>query len=350
VLAADLQLPESRYATWREWSSFYETLLARVRTLPGVDAAAIASGDPFDGGWGARFAIEGRPPFPKGQEPEPAVRVVTTGYLAATGVPLVRGRDVEPRDRLGAPGVVLINEAMAARHFPGEDPIGHRILRQWWDKEIPTAWEIVGVVGDVRTGALEGSPDPAIYYPAGQLAFSAMTLVVRTSRDPLSLTREVRAAVRGLDPEMPVSRVRSMEQVLTESLGARRFNAVVLGLFAGLSLLLAAVGIYGVLAYAVAQRGHEIAVRLALGAARGDVASLVTRQAAVVAGAGLLAGLAGALALSQALRGMLFEVRPLDPATLAAVVALVGLTTAAAGVGPLYRALTVDPAAALKSE
>ena len=350
VLAADVQLPEARYPTWRGWSSFYDTLLGRVRALPGVEAAAVASGDPFDGGWGARFAIEGRPPFPKGQEPEPAVRVITPGYLAATGVRLVRGRDVEPRDRQGAPGVVLINEAMAARHFPGEDPIGHRILREWWDKEMPTAWEIVGVVGDVRTGALEGPPDPAIYYPAGQVAFSAMTLVVRTSRDPASLAPEVRAAVRGLDPEMPVSRVRSMPQVLAESLGARRFNAVVLGLFAGLSLLLATVGIYGVLAYAVAQRGHEIAVRLALGAARSDVASLVTRQAAVVAGAGLLAGLAGAMALSQALSGMLFEVRPLDPATLASVVAIVGITTAAAGLGPLYRALSVDPAAALRSE
>jgi putative ABC transport system permease protein len=350
VLAAEVQLPEARYATWREQSGFYETLLARVRALPGVEAAAVASGDPFDGGFGARFGIEGRPPFPKGKEPEPAVRVITPGYLSATGVRLRRGRDLAATDRAGAPGVVLINDAMAARFFPGEDPLGHRVLRRWWAPEMPQAWEIVGVVADVKTESLEGPPDAAIYYPAGQITFAGMTLIARTGRDPLSLTRELREAVRGLDPELPLSRVRSMDQVLTASLGARRFNALVLGLFAGLALLLAAIGIYGVLAYAVAQRGHEIAVRLALGAARGDVVSLVTRQAALLAGVGLAAGMAGALALSHVLRGMLFEVRPLDPLTLAAVVAAVGVTTAVASLAPLRRALTVDPAAALRGE
>jgi putative ABC transport system permease protein len=350
VLAADVQLPEARYPTWSEWSRFYEGLATRVRALPGVEAAAVASGDPFDGGFGARFGIEGRPPFPKGQEPEPAMRVVTPGYLEASGVRLLRGRDLDARDRVGAPGAVLINESMAARHFPGEDPIGHRLLRKWWAPEMPEQWEIVGVVSDVRTESLEGPPDPAIYHPAGQIAFQGMTLVVRTSRDPLSLAGEVRRAVRAMDPELPVSRVRTMDEVLARSLGSRRFNVVVLVLFAALALLLAAIGIYGVLAYTVSERAHEIAVRVALGASRGHVVSLVSRQAAAVAGAGLAAGLLGALALSHTLRSLLFEVRPLDGPTLAAVVAVVAGTTAAAALAPLVRALGTDPAAALKGE
>jgi putative ABC transport system permease protein len=350
VLTAQLQLPESRYPTWRDQARFFETLADRVRAMPGVESAAVASGDPFDGGFGARFGIEGRPPFPPGKEPEPAVRVITPGYLATAGVRLVRGRDLAATDRLGQPGVVLINEALAARYFPGEDPIGRRLLRRWFAPEMPQSWEIVGVVGDVRTVSLENAAEEAIYYPAAQVAFSGMTVLARTSRDPLSLATDIRGAVRALDPQLPVGRVQTMEQVLAESLGARHFYATVLGLFAGLALLLAALGIYGVLAYDVAQRGREIAVRVALGARRADVVSLVTRHAAAVACAGLVAGLGGSILASRVMRGLLFEVGALDPTTLAAVVAAVGLSSALASAVPLTRALAVDPAAALRGE
>ena len=350
VLTAELQLPESRYPTWLDQARFFETLAERVRALPGVESAAVASGDPFDGGFGARFAIEGRPPFPQGKEPEPTVRVVTPGYLATAGVRLVRGRDLLATDRVGQPGVVLVNEAMAARYFPGEDPIGRHLLRRWWAPEMPESWEIVGVVGDVRTVSLENAPDEAIYYPAAQVAFPGMTVLARTSRDPLSLAAEIRGAVRALDPQLPLGRVRTMEQVLAESLGARHFYATVLGLFAGLALLLAGLGIYGVLAYDVAHRGREIAVRVALGARRVDVVTLVTRHAAAVACAGLAAGLAGSILVSRVMRGLLFEVGALDPATLAAVVGAVGLSSVLASAIPLIRALAVDPAAALRGE
>jgi len=350
VLTAEVQLPESRYKTWSEWSRFYASLAERVQALPGVDAVAVASGDPFDPGFGARFGIEGRTPFPRGQEPEPAVRVVTPGYLATTGLRLVSGRDLSPSDRAGAPGVVLVNEAFAARYFPGESPLGRYLSRTWWAPEMPQRWEIVGVVSDVRTGTLDTPPEDAIYYPAGQVSFAGMTLLVRTARDPMAMAGEVQKAIRGLDPEVPLGKVLPIDRVLAESLGSRRFQAVVLGLFAGLALLLAAIGIYGVLAYAVAQRGREIAVRLALGAARGDVIRLVAREGGGVVASGLAAGLVGGLLLTRLLRGMLFEVQPLDPPTLVTVVAAVAVAAALAGFAPLRRALAVEPAAALRAE
>jgi putative ABC transport system permease protein len=350
VVAAEVALPESRYGTWRDWERTYAAILEKVGALPGVESAALASGHPFDGGFGARFAIEGRPPFEKGREPEPAMRLVSPGYLRAAGVRLVRGRDLTPADRVGAPGVVLVNEALARKFFPGEDPIGRRLLRQWWSDDMPPAWEIVGLVADVKTASLEGEPDDAIYFPAAQVSFSAMTLVARTPRPADSLAAEIRGAVHAVDPLLAVSRIRALDDIVAESMGSRRFNAALLGVFAALALLLAAIGLYGVLSYSVAQRGHEIAVRRALGAGPRDVVALVSRQAAMVAVQGLVMGVAGAVALAHTLRAMLFAVHPLDPVTLGAAVAAIALVTAIACLGPLSRALDVDPAAALRGE
>jgi putative ABC transport system permease protein len=350
VVAAEINLPESRYKTWRDSARAFEAISDRVRALPGVEAVSVASGDPFDGGWGGRFAIEGRPPFEKGNEPEPTFRIISPGYLQTTGVPLKRGRDLGASDRLGAPGAVLVNEAFVRKFFPGEDPLGRRVVRKWWSEDMPEAWEIVGIVGDVKTASLENVADDAIYFPSAQITFTGMTLVLRTSRDAASLAPEIRGAVRGVDQDLAVSRVRQLEDIVSESVGSRRFNATLLALFAGMALLLAAIGLYGVLSYAVAQRGHEIAVRRALGATARDVVTLVSRQAGTVAALGLALGVAGALALAFTLRAMLFEVSPLDPLTLAVVVAAVALATAVASLGPLGRALSVDPAHALRGE
>lgn len=376
LLAAEVQLPEARYRTWRDWAGFGEQVRARLQQVPGVQAAAVASGQPFDEGWGARFEIEGRPPFPHGQEPEPAVRLVSPGYLKATGIRLLRGRDLDDRDSLLAcaaerapvtpparpaagappppepcgPGTVLVNEAMARRFFPGEDPVGRVLVREWWAPEMPRRYTIVGVVADVRTGALEGEPQEAIYYASTQVAFAGLTLLVRSSREASALAVDVRAAVAALDPELPLFRVRTIEQVLAESLGTRRFHTTVLGLFATLALVLAAVGLYGVLAYSVLQRRKEIAVRVALGALRRDVAALVAGQALRVAGGGLVLGIAGALALSRLARALLYGVRPADAPTLAGVVLALAATAALAAWAPLRRALAVDPARALRGE
>ena len=350
VVAAELQLSESRYPTWRDWERTFSAIRDKVAVLPGVEAVAVASGDPFDGGFGARFNIEGRPPFEKGREPEPAMRLVSPGYLDAAGIRLLRGRDFTVADRVGAPGVALVNEAMARKFFAGEDPVGRRILRRWWSDDMPQEWEIVGIVSDVKTATLEGESDDAIYFPSAQISFSAMTLVMRTPRDAGALAAEIRGAVRAVDPLLAVSRVRALEDIVAQSMGSRRFNATLIGAFAGVALLLAAIGVYGVLSYSVAQRGHELAVRRALGAGAGDVMALVARQAAGVAGQGLALGLAGALALAHVLRSLLFAVHPLDPVTLATVVAVVVAATAAASLGPVSRALAVDPARALRGD
>ena len=349
ALSVEVSLPEARYRTWRDWERAFGAIRDGIAALPGVEAVAVASGDPFDGGFGARFNIEGRPPFEKGKEPEPAMRLVSPGYLRAAGVRLLRGRDLADTDRVGAPGAVLINEALARKYFPGEDPLGRRLLRQWWSEDMPATWEIVGVVADVKTASLEGEPDDAIYFPAAQISFSDMTLVVRTPRG-VRMAPEITAAVRAVDPQLAVSRVRALEDVVAESMGSRRFNAALLGIFSGLALLLATIGLYGVLAYSVAQRGREIAVRRVLGASRGHVVGLVSRQAASMAALGLGIGVAAALAMAQGLRAMLFAVDPVDPLTLGAVVAAVALAAAAASLAPLARALAVDPAHALRGD
>jgi putative ABC transport system permease protein len=350
TVAAEVYLPESRYPTWRDWERTFAAIRERVAALPGVESAAVSNVDPFAGGFGARFEIEGRPPFEKGRQPEPAMRIVSPDYVRTTGVRLVRGRDLTPADKVGAPGAVLINEAMARKFFAGEDPLGRRLLRRWWSQDMPEAWEIVGIVGDVKTASLEGEPDDAIYFPAAQVSFPSMTLVVRTPRGPGAVAGEIGAAVRAVDPLLAVGRVRALDEIVAESMGSRRFNATLIGVFAGLAILLATIGLYGVLSYSVAQRGHEIAVRRALGARAADIVALVSRQAAVMSGAGLALGAVGAVILAHALRAMLFGVRPLDPLTLGVVAAAVSLASAAACLGPLSRALTVDPAHALRGE
>ena len=350
VVTAEVYLPESRYPTWRDWERTFAAIRERVAALPGVESAAVANADPFYGGFGARFEIEGRPPFEKGRQPEPSMRLVTSDYVRTTGLRLVRGRDLTPADRVGAPGAVLINEAMARKYFAGEDPVGRRLLRKWWSKDMPEAWEIVGIVGDVKTASLEGEPDDAIYFPAAQVSFPSMTLVVRTSRGAGAVAGEMGAAVRAVDPLLALGPVRALDDIVAESMGSRRFNATLIGVFAGLAILLATIGLYGVLSYSVAQRGHEIAVRRALGARAADIVALVSRQAAVMSAIGLAVGAVAAVALAHALRAMLFGVRPLDPVTLVVVVAAVSLASAAATLGPLSRALTVDPAHALRGE
>ena len=349
VLSVEVSLPESRYRTWNDWERAFAAIREKVAALPGVEAVALASGDPFDGGFGARFNIEGRPPFEKGREPEPAMRLVSPGYLRAAGIRLVRGRDITASDRAGAPGAVLVNEALARKYFPGEDAVGRRLLREWWAGDMPKTWEIVGVVADVKTASLEGEPDDAIYFPAAQISFSGMTLVVRTPRGP-GMSGEIRSAVHSVDPLLAVGPVRALGDVVSESMGSRRFNVTLLGLFSGLALLLATIGLYGVLAYSVAQRGREIAVRRALGAERHHVVALISRQAASVAVAGLAIGVVAALVLAHTLRAMLFAVDPVDPITLGAVVAAVGLAAAVASLAPLARALAVDPAHALRAD
>jgi putative ABC transport system permease protein len=298
------------------------------------------------------FEVEGRPPLPFAQQPSMQVRVATPGYLPAMGIPLRRGRGLEAGDTARSRPVVVLSESAARRFFPDEDPIGKRIVVGWRRPEgLPKAGgEVVGIVGDVRELGLDQAHPPEVYIPHAQLPTPAMDVVVRSSVDPSSLTRSVERVVGELDPELPLARVQTLEAVVGRSVSEPRFYMVLLGAFAAMAVALAALGIFGVMSYAVVQRSREIGIRVALGADPRDVRGMVLRHALNLTLLGVAAGLAGALALSRVIAGLLFELSPTDPATLAAVgLALTAVALLASDL-PARRATRVDPLVALRSE
>jgi predicted permease len=349
VLTAELALPGAGYADTTRIAGFYDRLLPAVREIAGVEAAAVIDAAPFSGnGANSSFMVDG------GTESVGSTdyRLVDSTYFRALGIPLRAGRGFGPEDRAGAPHVAVVNETAARRYWPGTTPIGHRVRFPGMDRH-PDEWlTIVGVVGDVRSYTLDDAPTPAIYihYPQRpeRLQWGA-TLVVRGTTPPARLADAVRARIRATDPNVP-ARVSSLEAFVERSVADRRFLTTVLTGFAVMALGLAALGIYGVLAYAVAQRRREIGVRMALGAPRGAVRAMVLGDAmrAVVPGAVL--GIAGALALSRLIRGMLYGVTTADPVTFAAVVAVLAAVALLASWLPARRATRVDPLTAIRAE
>jgi len=349
VLTMQVSLPG---ATYREDASrvrFFQQLVERVSSLPGVVAAGGVSFLPLDGlGAATRFRALDRPAPGEGQEPVTDVRIVSGEYFRAMGIPLVRGRlytDSEIRD---PSTVIVVNEAMAREMWPGEDPIGKRLVVSWGEPEVTDG--VIGVVGDVRLVNLDAPVRPTIYWPHNRTAYSALTVVVRGAGDAASLTSAAVAQVRALDPQQPVANVRTMEEVVGASVGDRRVVMLLAGVFAAVALLLAALGLYGVLAYLVTERTREIGVRLALGASRAAVLGLVVRRALGLTAAGALAGLAGAVALTRLMQNLLFAVTPTDPVTYGAVVGVLVAVAAAASLVPAWRAARVDPVTALRAE
>jgi putative ABC transport system permease protein len=354
LAVVQVQLPETRYDSAGKVLRFYEQLRESVARVPGVAGASIAYEHPLGEGWTSSFLIAGRPAPPRGSEPEAYVRPVAPGYFRATGVRLVRGRDVTERDRFGTPGVVVINEAFARRHFPGVDPLGQRIDRgqSWWPGQ-PATFEVVGVVSDepfLGPGAARGT---ALYYPHGQFPMNDMWLVVRGAggeANVAALTPALRAAVWAIDPNLPVDPLRPMRDFVTDAAAQPRFNALLLTLFAAAALLLAAIGIYGVMSYSVAQRTREIGVRIALGAERGRVVRQVVGQGGAVAALGVALGVPGALAAGRLLAASFVGVTPVDAALLAGVAATLLLVAVSAAWAPAWRASRVDPATALRAD
>ena len=352
VLVAPLALPTSTYpfSEPHRAIAFYSELMERIEALPGVESAAVGYRHPLDGGWETSFQIAGLLEVPQGERPEARIRPVRPGYFKTLGMPLLKGRDVTDRDDGSAPGVVIINESFARAFFPDDDPLGHRLIRGSWWPDFPSEWEIIGVVADVKMDGLTQPTPWAMYYSHSQWPFLDMNLVVRTAGDPLALTAAIRDQVWALDADVPVENMQTLDEIRAGSVAPQRFQTMMLGIFAALALTLAAVGIYGVLAYSVAQRTSEIGVRISLGARGADVLRLVVGQGMKLALIGLTLGLLGALAVTRLIASLLFDVSATDPTTFASVAVMLTLVALAACTVPAWRASRVDPVIALRAE
>ena len=346
VLTAFVVPPQVKYDSLPQVALYFERLLDEVRRTPNVRVAAIGNDVPVSGGasyWS--FSVEGRPAPAPGTAQDVQPYIVSPEYFQALGIPLVRGRALAATDRQGAVPVALVNQAMARKFFAGEEVIGKRITFDGTDY-----WSIVGVVGDTRQEGLTTDPYPQVYVPFAQRPRRGMALILRTAGDPLAAVPALKQVMARVDPEIALSGVASMRQLIDRSIAQPRVNTVLLGAFAGIALLLAAVGIYGVTAYGVAQRTREIGVRMALGARPRDVLGLVVRQGMLPVAVGTVVGLLAALAGTRVMRGLLFGIEATDPLTFTAIPALLALVALAASILPARRAARVDPMVALKEE
>ncbi|MCC6232450.1 MAG: ABC transporter permease [Verrucomicrobiales bacterium] len=350
VLAMQVTLPEKRYPDAARRTDFFERTLDRIQALPGVVSAGVVGKRPVNGGsMDTTFSIAGRsdaPPAGHGVDFD----FCTPDYFRAVGIPLLKGRAFTWEDRAGSPRVILVNEALARRHFPAQDPIGQLIHLDVATGRIDEGWEIIGVVGDVRQHGLGREARPCVYRPQAFSFLAHGNLLVRTTGAPLAMAEAVREAVLEIDSNQPVANIRTMEDAIASSLAQERFVLVLLAGFSGVALLLAAIGLYGVIAYAVTQRTRELGIRMALGANRRDVLALIVGQGMRLATVGLVVGLVGSIGLTRVLTRMLYEVKPTDPTTFAGVsMVLLGVALFACWL-PARRASRSDPMVALRSE
>ncbi len=347
---------EARYKSPVEEINFWTQALARMRALPGVETAAAVDDLPFNGGSHQPIAIEGTPAVTMSEQPEVDVRVISTGYLRAMHIPLVRGRDFNESDTADTPGAILISDAMAKRFWPNEDALGKRLTLTFAPEKIR---EIVGVVGDVKLDGLDQAKLNSVIYepltqistpPSGEWRSFGLDVVVRTTTPPATLVSAVTNNVHEIDPQQAVAHVMTMDQFMAESISPQRFNMLLLATFAGLALVLAAIGIYSVLSYAVRRRVREIGIRMALGAQIRDVLRLVVFEGMKPAIVGMVIGLTGAMLLGRVLAKLVFGVKTTDPATLAAVSILLLAVALLATALPAHRATRVDPMRTLRDE
>jgi putative ABC transport system permease protein len=345
LLCFQVALPQTRYPTAKVWS-FYKDFLDSLETLPGVKAAATSSGIPFGVGGSTRTpATAPGSKLPPGTGVPVDWRVVSPSFFRAMEIPLLRGRTFTEADNATAPLTTVVSEETAQRVWGSDDPIG-RTLRFANGRE----FTVVGVVGGVRLGSLDQAPLSGMYISATARPFAAVDVVVRTEGKPESALAGVRARLRALDPELPISNVKTMEEWIDLSAAQPKLNAALLGIFSGVALLIAAIGVYGVLSYAVTQRTREIGLRMAIGAQRGDVIRWILRDGMVVAVAGVVVGLGAAVVLSRLLRTLLFEIDARDPKTFAGVAALLLLVALGACLAPALRASRLDPVTALRQD
>jgi predicted permease len=350
VLKAEYQLPGSRYpSNFRQWPNFPEqhaftrALLERAARLPGVEAAAIAGNHPLDPGFTNSFTIVGREAEAR-TWPEISMRRVTASYFATMGLQTLRGRVLSDADGTTSAPVALINQAAAERFFPGRDPVGAQI--RFWG----TSRTIVGVVTNERFQGLTEAAPIAAYTPLSQTPSATGTLLLRTRMEPDSLAAAAERSIHDIDPGLAVFAVEPLDLTISRSVSQRRFTAFLLGAFAALAVILAAIGVHGLLSYNVAQRRQEIGIRIALGAGRGAVLGLIVREGVGIIFAGLISGLAGAVVLTRLLQALLFGVSPTDPLTFVVVAAVLAAVALLATLLPARRAARVDPLPALRTE
>lgn len=351
LLSMRMQLPDSRYMDGGKVATLLRRVQERVDALPGVELAGAVTVLPLSGGaWSLEFAIEGRQAEVGAREmPAAQWRAISSDYFRTMGIPLLSGRDFNERDRQDSPRVVIINEALVRRFWPGDaNPIGKRLTIQG---EGGIWREIVAVVGEVRDFGLDDEPKAEMYVPYAQSSRRNFTLVVRTaSADPLSLSAAVTREIWAVDKDQPITDIKSMEQVLGESLAPRRFVMLLLGAFAIVALVLAAIGIYGVMSYSVTQRTHEIGVRMALGAQQMDVLREIVAEGLGLTAGGVVLGLAAAFLLTRVISSLFYQVSAADPRIYASAALLLAATALLACYLPARRAAQVDPMIALRHE
>jgi putative ABC transport system permease protein len=349
-MAFDLDLPDARYGKPQQSADFFRELLGRIRSVPGVKSASAVLPLPLSGeAMRTSFEIEGQP-MAKSDLPRTQYRAVGLDYFQTMRIPLVAGREFTARDDRNAPKVIIINQTLAHRFFPKEDPIGKHITPGISGGKTDKICEIVGVVGDVKHRNLWQPPDPESYVPYDQNPIGGMNIVVRSDGDPMPLIPAIREKVRALDAELPIYRAQRMEDFVAASVAQRRFTSVLCGVFAGAGLLLAIIGLFGVMSYSVAQRTHEIGVRVAVGAEKADILRLIVKQGMLITVIGIGFGLLGTLALSSILKSQLFGVSTTDPWTLLGVVCALSFVAFVACYLPALRATRVDPMVALRYE
>ncbi|MGH7689003.1 MAG: FtsX-like permease family protein, partial [Gemmatimonadaceae bacterium] len=357
VLTLGLSLPRTQYATPEAQAAFFAQVMPAIGAVPGVKAVGGTSVMPFGGSWSTgSFHVEGYTPPANGSSPWGDIRIVTPGFFAALQIPLKAGRLLGAGDDAKAPTVAVVDEEFAKRFFkPGQDPIGRHLYFE--DGPITAKTNLITIVGVVRHAAHEGltaDKRVQVYFAVAQAStfggVGSLQVAVRTAADPRSYVGAVRRAVQSVDQSMPIANINTMDDLVASSLGDRRLAVVLLGVFSGLALLLASIGIYGVMSYTVAQRTREMGVRVALGAPRERVLRLVLRQGMAMSLAGVAIGLAGALGLTRLLTTQLYEVTPTDPSTFGLVAAVLTLVAMLATMGPALRATRVDPVVALREE
>lgn len=352
LLSLSLTLPQSKYEGTQHINTFFDELVERISGVPGIEAVAIAYDHPLEANWIDSFRIEGRPPPAPGESLSANFHPVSRDYFRTIGAPLISGRQFTAIDDQDHPGVAIVNEAFVRRYFPHENALGQRLKpsppARIWNQQRLTSFEIVGIVRGVKSAGLKSEPEPTYYLPASQAPLPDMTVLARTQSDPATLIPALRHAVWAIDPNQPIANVSTMEKIVADSIAQPRLSMLLMGMFGALALVLAAVGIYGLLSYAVTQRRRELGIRLALGAQARDVLNLILRQGMALAMIGIATGLIGSFALTRVIRSLLFGVTPTDALTFIVVAGVLALVALFACYIPARRATKVDPLVALR--